>query len=135
MDLTELLDWQTIIAIFAGISTLVAAFKIKVSIKVNFNELLDQFVTYRQATRHRHAQHACPHVYPVDVLGFGNRPGFKTAYMLDEDGGFLCSMCGFSGYTREEVVAVSEAYWSTRTWKDWAARMELRNKILGIKLD
>ena len=117
MSPIDLLEWKTVLALLLGGGTLILAFKVKLSITINFNELLAQFIQHRDQAIQRRLERACPHVHPVDVNGFGSRPGFRAAYQPDEDGSFTCGMCGFTGYTTPEMVTTLEAYWSTRTWR------------------
>lgn len=133
MDLTGLLDWKNVIAALVGASALVTAFRIRLNINIDFNDIVDQVITYRRESKQSRIVRECPHVYPIDVNSFGSRPGFKSAKMINEDGGFICSMCGLTGYTTMGMEAGIEAYWSTRTWKDWGEKMERRNKIAGFK--
>ena len=133
MNLIDLLDWKNVIAALVGASALVTAFRIRLNINIDFNDIVDQVITYRREAKQSRIVRECPHVYPIDVNGFGNRPGFRSAKMINDDGSFVCSMCGLTGYTTEEMDAGIEAYWSTRTWKDWAEKMKRRNKIVGFK--
>ena len=134
MDPIELADWKTIIAALGGLGLVVAAFRVKLNINIDFNDIVDQIITYRREAKHSRVVQECPHVYPLDVNGFGNRPGFKVAYVLDEDGAFICSMCGLTGFITKEMVASLEAYWSTRTWKEWGEKMERRHRAEGIRI-
>ena len=113
---------------------MVAAFRVRLSINVDFNDILEQFIDYRREARQRRVVQECPHVYPVNVNGFRARPGFKSAYMLDDDGRFICSMCGLTGVVTKETVASIEASWSTKTWKFWGERMNRRLKAQGVKV-
>ena len=133
MDLVELADWKTLIVTLGGLSLVVAAFKVKFNIKLDVNDIVEQIIVYRRESKQSRIVRECPHVYPIDVNGFGSRPGFRSAKMIDEDGSFICSMCGLTGYTTAELDAGIEAYWSTRTWSDWGEKMERRNRVAGFK--
>ena len=129
----ELADWKTIIAALGGLGLVVAALRVKFNINLDVNDIVEQIIVYRRESRQSRIVQECPHVYPIDVNGFGSRPGFRSAKVIDEDGSFICSMCGLTGYTTIELEDGIEAYWSTRTSKDWGEKMERRNKIAGFK--
>ena len=134
MDPIELLDWKTILFALLGTGALVAAFRAKLNVNLDINDIVEQIIVYRRESKQSRIVHECPHVYPIDVNGFGSRPGFKSAYVLDDDMGFMCSMCGLTGVTTKEMVSSVETFWSTRTWKAWGEKMERRNKVAGIKV-
>ena len=128
----ETIDWKTIIAILIGSSALVAAFKIKLTIRLDLNDIVEQILSYRYFSKQLRITRECPHVYPLDVNRFTSRPGFKSAYMINEDdGSFKCSMCGQTGFVKKEMVSAIEAFWSTRTWKYWDEHMTRRLKAEG----
>lgn len=127
----ELVDWRTILAALLGAGVVVAALRVKLSISLDFNEMVEQIIEYRQQARQSRIVNECPHVYPLDVNGFGSRPGFKSAYVLDDVGRFMCSMCGLTGIITEDMVSSIEAIWSQMTWEDWGAKMRRRLKAEG----
>ena len=133
MDPTELVNWEIAAALLGGISLLVAAFRVKLNIKLDVNDIVDQIITYRREDKLIRFQNKCPHVYPVEAKSWGRRPEFKSAKMIADDGSFVCSMCDMTGYITEDIDADIEAFWSTRTRKDWGEKMERRNRVAGLK--
>ena len=129
----ELTDWKTVIATLGGLGLVVMAFKVKFSINLDVNDIVEQIIVYRRQDKQVRFQNECPHVYPIYPNSLGSRPGFRSAFLLEEDGSYECSMCGKTGVTTEDMVVSVEEYWSTRTWKDWGEKMKRRNKITGAK--
>lgn len=130
----ELADWKSIIAVLGGLGLVVAAFRVNFNIKLDVNDIVEQIIFHRRESQQIRIERECPHVYPIQLTPEWVNPGFRSAFVMDEDGSYICSMCSQSGYTTKEKISVIEAYWSTRSWKHWGDKMERRNKIAGIKV-
>ena len=112
---------------------MVAAFRVKFNINLDVNDIVEQIIMYRRENKQVRFQNECPHVYPLNPNGLGIRPGFRSAFVLEDDGSYECSMCGQTGVTTEAMVFTFEERWSRRTLKDWNERMDRRNRVGGIK--
>lgn len=106
---------------------------IKLNIKINFNYLIHQLITYHREAKQSRVMQECPHAFPTEEYDYWGRPRFRSTRVLDDDGGFECSLCGLTGVTTEEIEASIDAYLSTMTPKEWIGKMDRRNKALGIK--
>ena len=134
MDPVELLDWKIILAALLGSGIVISAFRVKLSIRFDLNDIVDQVITYRREARQLRFEQECPYVFPIRLTEAYINPGFKSAFVVEVDGRYICSMCSQTGYTTPEQVSVIEEYWSKQSWKYWGDKMERRNKVAGFRV-